>query len=137
MNKENVFNGHGVEVTLESPDNFLKIVETLQRIGIASKNGKTLTQSCHILHKKNHYAIMHFKELFILDGKDSTFNETDRIRRDTIAKLLENWNLLKIVDEDSLIDVKNLTSNVRIIPYKERDEWELVSKYTIGKHFSK
>ena len=121
-----------LEILLEDPENFLKIKETLSRIGVASKRDKTLYQSCHILHKQGRYFITHFKELFALDGKDADFMDNDLERRNTIAKLLQDWGLLKIItriDENSLAPL----SQIKIISYKEKNEWNLVPKSNIGK----
>lgn len=122
-----------VEVTLPSPDNFLKVRETLSRIGVASKKDKTLYQSCHILHKQGRYYIVHFKQLFLLDGKQSDFVEDDRARLNTIANLLHEWELISLVDEDkSAVPVAPL-SQIKIISHKEKGDWNLVAKYNIGK----
>ena len=122
-----------VEVTLPSPDNFLKVRETLSRIGVASKKDKTLYQSCHILHKQGRYYIVHFKQLFLLDGKQSDFVEDDRARLNTIANLLHEWELISLVDEDkSAVPVAPL-SQIKIISHKEKTDWNLVAKYNIGK----
>ena len=121
-----------LEILLEDPENFLKIKETLSRIGVASKKDNTLYQSCHILHKQGRYFITHFKELFALDGKDADFMDNDLERRNTIGKLLQDWGLLKIVgefNEDTLAPL----SQIKIISYKEKGDWNLVPKYTIGK----
>lgn len=128
---EDIFRGNGVEVTLKHPDDFLKIRETLERIGIASRKDKTLYQSCHILHKQGRYAIMHFLEMFIMDGKHSTINDDDIDRRNTICKLLQDWELLKVVD-DVLIRQQAPISTIKIIPYKEKPDWNLVCKYQVG-----
>lgn len=120
-------------VTLPSPDNFLKVRETLSRIGVASKKDKTLYQSCHILHKQGRYAIVHFKQLFLLDGKQSDFVEDDRARLNTIANLLHEWELVDLVDENkSAVPVAPL-SQIKIISHKEKSDWNLVAKYNIGK----
>jgi hypothetical protein len=121
-----------IQVELEQQEDFLKIKETLTRIGVASKKDKTLYQSCHILHKQGLYYIVHFKELFMLDGKPSNFSDEDRLRRNTIATLLEQWGLLKI---KSINNVEGLSpiSQVKILSHKEKDEWELVAKYNIGR----
>jgi hypothetical protein len=122
-----------VEVTLPNPDNFLKVRETLSRIGVASKKDKTLYQSCHILHKQGRYYIVHFKQLFLLDGKQSDFVEDDRARLNTIANLLHEWELISLVDEDkSAVPVAPL-SQIKIISHKEKIDWNLVAKYNIGK----
>lgn len=133
MENEDIFRGVGVEVTLPTPDSFLKIKETLTRIGISSRKDKKLFQSCHILHKKGRYAILHFKELFILDGKHNTFTEEDHARRNTIVNLLEEWELIKIVDPNKTKEPVASLNQIKIISYKEKDEWELTVKYNIGK----
>ena len=122
-----------VEVTLRSEDDFLKVKETLTRIGVASEKNKTLYQSCHILHKRGKYYIVHFKELFALDGKPSSFDEEDRSRRNTIANLLSDWELVDLVDESKSSDPTLSMKFIKIIPFKEKQEWELISKYKIGK----
>jgi hypothetical protein len=109
MEQEDIFRGVGVEVTLPTPDSFLKIKETLTRIGISSRKDKKLFQSCHILHKKGRYSILHFKELFILDGKHNTFTEEDHARRNKIVNLLEEWELVKIVDAEKTKDPVAIT----------------------------
>jgi hypothetical protein len=121
-----------LEVTITEEEDFLKIKETLTRIGIASKKENKLFQSCHILHKKGKYYIVHFKELFALDGKQTDFSDEDKSRRNTIASLLEEWNLVKIVSPEQHQD-KSPLSQIKIIPFKEKFEWELVTKYNIGK----
>jgi hypothetical protein len=131
--EKDLFRGVGVEITLPNPDNFLKIKETLTRIGISSKKEKKLYQSCHILHKQGHYAILHFKELFILDGKENTFADEDRSRRNTVINLLEEWDLLKIVDPSKSEDPVAPLSQIKILSHKEKDEWILEPKYNIGK----
>lgn len=136
MNKieGDIFNGHGVEVSLQQEDDFLKIRETLTRIGVASKKDKILYQSCHILHKKGRYAIIHFKELFALDGKETDLSENDLARRNAIAKLLEDWGLVTIVNKSQVENPPPIfLSQIKIISHKEKDEWELVAKYNIGK----
>jgi hypothetical protein len=122
-----------VEVTLPNPDNFLKVRETLSRIGVASKKDKTLYQSCHILHKQGKYYIIHFKQLFLLDGKQSDFTEDDRARLNTIANLLCEWELINLVDKQKSSDPVAPLSQIKIISHKEKHEWNLVAKYTIGK----
>lgn len=121
-----------VEVTLPDADNFLKVRETLTRIGVASRQEKKLYQSCHILHKQGRYYIVHFKELFALDGKTATISKDDLVRRDTIACLLEDWGLVKIVKKLD-VNKKESLSQIKIVPFKEKNEWELVPKYTIGR----
>ena len=122
-----------IEVKLSEKDDFLKVRETLSRIGVASRKDKTLYQSCHILHKQGKYYIVHFKEMFLLDGKRSDFSEEDKGRRNTIANLLHDWELLDLVDEEkSKLPVAPI-SQVKIISHKEKPEWTLVTKYTIGK----
>jgi len=121
-----------LEVILDHPDDFLKIKETLTRIGVASKKDKILYQSCHILHKQGRYFIVHFKELFALDGKQAELTDNDLERRNVIAKLLSDWGLLKIIDVELHNNLAPL-SQVKVISYKEKDEWDLQSKYNIGK----
>jgi hypothetical protein len=121
-----------LEILLEDPENFLKVKETLSRIGVASKKDNTLYQSCHILHKQGRYFVTHFKELFALDGKAADFSENDLERRNTIANLLQEWGLIKIVNEADSLQFAPL-SQVKIISYKEKKEWNLVPKYNIGK----
>lgn len=125
-----------LEVKLAEEEDFLKIKETLTRIGVASKKEKKLYQSCHILHKRGKYYIVHFKELFLLDGKQSDFSEEDRGRRNTIANLLEEWKLFEIVDKDKHLEPRAPLSHIKILPYKEKSEWILESKYSIGKRKS-
>lgn len=120
-----------VEVKLNEPDDFLKIKETLTRIGIQSMTDKILYQTCNILHKRGKYFIVHFKELFALDNKESTLTVSDVERRNTIIKLLSEWGLIEVVDK-SKIERTLPVSEVKIIPYKEKHNWELRSKYTIG-----
>jgi len=120
-----------VEVTLEHPDNFLKVKETLTRIGIASRKDKRLYQSCHILHKQGRYFIVHFKELFILDGKESNFTVDDLERRNAIISLLSEWNLVEVVDQKKLTP-KSTLSHIKIVSFKEKDDWSLIPKYQIG-----
>jgi len=121
-----------VEVNLKQPDDFLKVRETLTRIGVASRKEKKLFQSCHILHKKGQYYIVHFKELFALDGKKANLSENDIQRRNRIVKLLSDWGLVELVSESTVEDVAPL-SQIKVISYKERTEWILESKYNIGK----
>jgi hypothetical protein len=126
-----------VEVTLNEKDDFLKIRETLTRIGVASKKEKLLYQSCHILHKQGKYYIVHFKELFALDGKPTDITENDLARRNTIALLLEDWGLLKLVDSKKAEDLQVSLSQIKIIGFREKDDWQLVPKYNIGKKAKK
>ena len=121
-----------LEVTLAEPDNFLKVRETLTRIGIASKKDNTLYQSCHILHKQGRYFIVHFKELFALDGKDSNITSGDIERRNAIAGLLQDWELLKIVNT-SKAEQKASLSQIKVVSFKDKYDWNLVAKYNIGK----
>lgn len=130
--EHDIFNGKGVEIRIGEEDDFLKIRETLTRIGVASRKEKTLYQSCHILHKQGRYAIVHFKELFELDGKPSNFSEEDRGRRNTIAKLLEDWGLVKIYNTEAAAAPIAPLSQIKILPFREKDEWTLVQKYNIG-----
>jgi len=122
-----------VEVRLSNPDDFLKVRETLTRIGVASKKDKNLYQSCHILHKQGRYYIVHFKELFALDGKPSNFSESDIARRNTITNLLKEWDLIEIVNSSQTESPISPISQIKVLPFKEKDEWELVAKYNIGK----
>lgn len=121
-----------LEVTLNQPDDFLKVRETLTRIGVASRKEKILYQSCHILHKQSRYFIVHFKELFALDGKQADLTDNDIERRNTIAKLLSDWGLIKIVNPDLVRDAAPL-SQIKIISYKDKNDWDLQTKYNIGK----
>jgi hypothetical protein len=123
-----------IEVTLKEKDDFLKVRETLTRIGVASKKERTLYQSCHILHKQGRYYIVHFKELFSLDGKETDITENDLARRNAIAKLLEDWGLVKIVNKfQAETPTPIFLSQIKIISHKEKDDWQLVPKYNIGK----
>jgi len=124
-----------VEIELENPDDFLKVKETLTRIGIASRKDKKLYQSCHILHKRGKYYVTHFKELFMLDGKDNNFSEEDKARRNTIVNLLEEWQLVKTVDPSKIEDPVAPLSQIKILPFREKQNWELVPKYSIGKKY--
>jgi len=121
-----------LEITLREPDDFLKVKETMTRIGVASKRDRKLYQSCHILHKQGRYFIVHFKELFLLDGNKSTFELTDAMRRNTIAQLLSDWGLItlvKAVEDEECAPLRQ----IKIIPFREKGEWELCPKYNIGK----
>ena len=121
-----------IEVTLKQPDDFLKIRETLSRIGVASRKDKTLFQSCHILHKQGKYYIVHFKELFALDGKTATLSLNDIQRRNTISALLQDWSLLSVVKPEEL-ENKAPLSQIKIIAFKDKKNWNLQAKYNIGK----
>ena len=120
-----------VEIRLNQPDDFLKVRETLTRIGVASRGENRLYQSCHILHKQGRYFIVHFKELFLLDGKVSDFSENDLQRRNRITKLLSDWGLVNVVDEERIEELAPINQS-KILPYKEKKEWELIPKYSIG-----
>ena len=119
-----------LEVTLNEPDDFLKVRETLTRIGVASRKDKKLYQSCHILHKQGRYFIVHFKELFLLDGKKSNLEENDLARRNTIAQLMSDWGLITI--DTPRVEPLAPMRQIKIIPFKEKNEWELCPKYNIG-----
>jgi hypothetical protein len=123
---------YGIEVSLPDADAFLKIKETLTRIGVSSVKTKTLYQSCHILHKRGRYFIIHFKQLFKLDGKASNMDDADIARRNAIVKLLEEWNLLTIIDKERASMPLAPVSQIKILSFKEKNEWNLVQKYTIG-----
>jgi hypothetical protein len=125
-----------LEVTIKQPDDFLKVRETLTRIGVASRKDKTLFQSCHILHKQGKYYIVHFKELFALDGKIATLSENDIQRRNTIAILLQDWALIDIVQKEKS-ENKAPLSQIKVLPFKEKKEWTLSAKYNIGKKITK
>ena len=120
-----------MEVRLNHPDDFLKVRETLTRIGVASRGEKKLYQSCHILHKQGKYFIVHFKELFLLDGKTSDFSENDIQRRNRITKLLSEWGLVGVLNEESIEDLAPI-NQIKILPHREKTEWELIPKYSIG-----
>lgn len=130
---EDIFEGLGVEVSLTKEEDFLKVKETLTRIGVSSKTEKKLYQSCHILHKRGRYAIMHFKEMFVLDGLDSDMSEDDLGRRNTIVKLLTEWGLINPIDPQKYAQPQLSLARLKIIPHKEKKEWTLVPKYHIGK----
>ena len=119
-----------VEVLLNEPDDFLKVRETLSRIGVASRKERTLYQSCHILHKQGRYFIVHFKELFALDGKDTNLSENDIARRNTIANLLNDWGLIEVKGS---VEPMAPLSQIKILSFREKDEWTLETKYNIGK----
>lgn len=121
-----------LEISFKENDDFLKIRETLTRIGVASRKDKTLYQSCHILHKRGKYYLVHFKELFALDGKESSISENDLARRNAIARLLEEWGLLKIIVSEQASTPLAPMSQIKVLPHKEKSEWSLVAKYNIG-----
>ena len=121
-----------VQVSLKEPDDFLKVRETLTRIGVASKKEKKLYQSCHILHKQGRYYIVHFKELFALDGKKTNFTQNDVQRRNRIAQLLSDWGLVSIVEAERIEDIAPL-NQIKVLSFKDKDDWILESKYNIGR----
>lgn len=129
---EDIFEGYGVEIKLQHEDDFLKVKETLTRIGVSSKKDKKLYQSCHILHKRGRYAILHFKELLALDGLETDTSESDLARRNTIVKLLYEWGLLTPISDKYKTNQLSI-AQLKIIPFKEKKEWELIPKYHIGK----
>jgi hypothetical protein len=122
-----------VEVRIGDDDDFLKIRETLTRIGVASRKDKTIYQSCHILHKQGRYYIVHFKELFALDGKPSNFGDEDKGRRNTISNLMAEWGLVTLVDSNKTKEPLASLSQIKVLPHREKNEWNLVAKYNIGK----
>jgi len=124
-----------VEIKLRNNEDFLKIRETLTRIGVASRKEKVLYQSCHILHKQGLYYLVHFKELFMLDGKPSNFSDEDLSRRNTIANLMHEWELFDIVNKEQTETPLAPISQIKILPYNEKEDWELVAKYNIGKKY--
>jgi hypothetical protein len=130
---DDIFGGIGVEITLNEQDDFLKVRETLTRIGVSSRKEKVLYQSCHILHKQGRYVILHFKELFALDGKLSNISENDIHRRNAIAKLLAEWGLMVILNPEIMVDQIAPIHQIKIISFRDKDVWEFVSKYNIGK----
>jgi hypothetical protein len=130
---EDIFDGLGVEINLKNKEDFLKVKETLTRIGVSSKKEKKLFQSCHILHKRGRYAIMHFKEMFLLDGLDSDISDDDVARRNTIVRLLVEWNLIEAVDPEEYKEPQISLARLKIIPHKDKQEWQLIPKYHIGK----
>ena len=121
-----------LEISFKENDDFLKIRETLTRIGVASRKDRTLYQSCHILHKRGKYYLVHFKELFALDGKESSISENDLARRNAIARLLEEWGLLKIIVPEQASTPLAPMSQIKVLPHKEKNEWSLIAKYNIG-----
>lgn len=128
---DDLFRGHGVEIRLnDSKADFLKIMETLERCGVSS--GNKLYQSCHILHKQKRYAIVHFKEMFAFDGKNTDFSEEDKARRNLIVSLLIQWNLCTLVDENEKLEPIAPLSKIKVITHKQRDDWELIQKYSMG-----
>ncbi len=127
------FDDVGIEVLLPDPEAFLKIVETLSRIGIASRKDKKLYQSVHILHKKGLYKIVHFKELFQLDGRETNFSEEDLARRNTIANLLAEWDLVNLINPEKSSRPTVSINQIKILPFKEKNEWDLIVKYTVGR----
>lgn len=134
---DDLFHGVGIEVSLAKQDDFLKVKETLTRIGVSSSKNKILYQSCHILHKRGRYVILHFKELFKLDGKISNMDDADVARRNTIANLLEQWNLVKIIDKEKVATPQAPINQIKIISYKDKSDWQLIQKYTIGANSTK
>ena len=121
-----------IEVKLNEPDDFLKVRETLTRIGVASRKEKKLYHSCHILHKQGKYYIVHFKELFALDGKYANLTVNDVQRRNRITRLLSDWGLVSVVSEDSILDIAPL-NQIKVLPYRDKNDWVLEQKYNIGK----
>ena len=121
-----------LEVTIKQPDDFLKVRETLTRIGVASRKDKTLYQSCHILHKQGKYCIVHFKELFALDGKNTNLSLNDVQRRNRIVQLLSDWGLIEVVDSEKIVDLAPL-NQIKVLSFKEKNDWTLESKYNIGR----
>jgi hypothetical protein len=137
LDQSDIFSGVGIRVNIKSPENFLQIKETLTRIGLSPKNEKTLYQSCHILHKRDLrgdsvYAIVHFKEMFKLDGKESLLTDSDIARRNSIVRLLEEWNLVEVYNQDDITNCAPM-SNIKVVSFKEKNNWNLVPKYKIGK----
>ena len=132
MENEDIFKGLGVEIKLNSEEDFLKIKETLTRIGISSRKEKKLYQSCHILHKRGRYTIMHFKELFEMDGLDTNISDNDIARRNTIVDLLEEWELLEVLEEGFEDEPMANIGQIKILSYRDKGDWELIPKYHIG-----
>lgn len=128
-----IFNGVGIEIRLKNAEDFLKVRETLTRIGVASRKDNTLTQSCHILHKQGRYAILHFKELFLLDGKPATLDDTDFGRRNTIISLLSEWKLVEVVSAELAKSPLTPLNQIKVVSFRDKNNWNLVAKYTIGK----
>lgn len=127
---------YGIKISLKDPESFLLIKETLTRVGVASNKTSTLFQSCHILHKKGEYFIVHFKELFLLDGKPSDISEEDFSRRNLIVKLLEDWGLVTVIEPERIAMLAPMSS-VKILSFKDKEKWTMVAKYTIGTKTSK
>jgi hypothetical protein len=132
-NSDDLFRGYGVEIEALDNEGFLKVKETLTRMGVASTKDRKLHQSCHILHKRGRYAILHFKELFALDGRENTFSDDDKARRNLIVNLMEEWGLVKTINPEQVQDPVAEISQVKVLAYKERENWELIPKYSIGK----
>ena len=133
MENDDIFDGLGVEITLKTKEDFLKVKETLTRIGISSRTDKKLWQSCHILHKRGKYAIMHFKEMFVLDGLSSDISDEDLGRRNLIVKLLVEWGLVTAIDDEEYKEPMIPLSKLKIISHKEKGDWQLIPKYHIGR----
>lgn len=133
MENDDIFDGLGVEITLKTKEDFLKVKETLTRIGISSRTDKKLWQSCHILHKRGKYAIMHFKEMFVLDGLSSDISDEDLGRRNVIVKLLVEWGLVTAIDDEEYKEPMIPLSKLKIISHKEKGDWQLIPKYHIGR----
>tara|TARA_R100001510_G_C7624530_1_gene184663 strand:+ start:30 stop:437 length:408 start_codon:yes stop_codon:yes gene_type:complete len=131
--EDDIFQGLGIEIALKEKDDFLKIRETLTRIGVSSRKENKLFQSCHILHKRGRYAIMHFKELFVLDGLESDISDADIKRRNTIVNLLLEWGLIETDEEDLFKENLGSLAQIKIISHKDKSDWELIPKYHIGK----
>lgn len=130
---DDVFSGLGIEIKLKKPEDFLKVKETLTRIGIASVHQKSLYQSCHLLHKRGRYSILHFKELFKLDNRPADFSDNDCARRNTIVNMLASWNLLDLVEPERSKSPVVPISSIKVLTHKEKPEWTLCAKYTVGK----
>lgn len=132
VDEDDIFKGLGVEIKIGEKEDFLKIKETLTRMGVASKNSNKLFQSCSILHRRGRYAIMHFKEMFALDGKPTNFSDEDKGRRNLIVKLLQEWNLIRVVEPEQIKKPLVPMSMLKVISHKEKDSWISVQKYTVG-----
>ena len=130
---EDIFEGYGVEIELKHEDDFLKVKETLTRIGVSSKKDKKLYQSCHILHKRSRYWILHFKEMFLLDDLESDLSDEDIARRNTIIRLLVEWELCEVVNPEEYKEPQLSLARLKILSHKDKNEWELIPKYHIGK----